>query len=266
MPIRHFEIFTGERRLIETVAVSQLKGTRLGIDGNYWLRKILVKEPSLSAMGGTPFTLRQSIENELKHFKANNIQPVFVFPGLSLIRKSKPFSNEDTRPGHRAAAWEFYEKGKLDAAMSKFANGGGFHLPDVLNLVFYILRQHKVEFIRAPYSPWAQLAYMHNHPRQIINAIYGGDELLMWNVDRIITAIDFTKGNYQTVNKKTVLGDLRVSEEQFLDICILAGFEYCPTFPPLSAISFTFNGVQELIKQHKTGFNAVCCQIPSDSY
>ncbi|CAO3594271.1 unnamed protein product [Absidia cylindrospora] len=141
--------------------------------------------------------------------------------------------------------------------MSKFASGGGFHLPDVLNLVFYILRQHKIEFIRAPYSSWAQLVYMHNHPRQIVHSIYGGEEVLMWNVDRIITAIDFNKGNYQTVNKKTVLGDLRVSEEQFLDICILAGFEYCPTFPPLAVISFTFNGVQELIKQHKTGFNAV---------
>jgi hypothetical protein len=33
---------------------------------------------------------------------------------------------------------------------------------------------------------------MLNHPRQIIHAIYGGDEVLMWNVDRIITAIDFT--------------------------------------------------------------------------
>lgn len=62
-------VFTGERRLIETVAVSQLKGTRLGVDGNYWLRKILVKEPSLTAMGGTPFTLQHAIEKELEHFK-----------------------------------------------------------------------------------------------------------------------------------------------------------------------------------------------------
>ncbi|KAI8071295.1 PIN domain-like protein [Gongronella butleri] len=192
MPIRHFEIFTGERRLIETVAVTQLKGTRLGVDGNYWLRKLLTKEPSLTAMGGVPLTLRSAVEKELEAFKQHHIQPIFVFPGLSLIRKSKPFSIEDTRPSNRATAWDFYDKGKQDAAMSKFATGGGFQLADVLNTVFHILHEHQIEYIRAPYFQWAQLADMYNNPRQVFHAIYGSDELLMFNVDKIITSLDFT--------------------------------------------------------------------------
>ncbi|KAI7897303.1 uncharacterized protein EV154DRAFT_3371 [Mucor mucedo] len=100
---------------------------------------------------------------------------------------------------------------------------------------------------------------MYTHPRQLVNAVCGGSELLMWDIDKMITTIDFEKGNYLWVSKRTVLQDLHVSDEQFLDICILAGFEYCPSFPPLntSHISFTFNGVHDLIKQHKTGFNAI---------
>ncbi|KAF7727595.1 hypothetical protein EC973_007356 [Apophysomyces ossiformis] len=259
MPIRHFDIFTAERRLIQTSAVSQMRDARLGIEGNYWLRKILAKEPAVAAMGGMPLNLRQSIEKELAAFKANHIQPIFVFPGLSITRKDKPFSSEDNRPAYRATAWDLYDKGKVELAMNSWSSSGGIHPPDLLNQVFHILHQHKVEFIRAPYSAWAQLAYMHNHPKQIVTSIYGGSELLMFNIDRVITTIDFEKGNYNWIGKKTVLQDLHVSDEQFLDICILAGFEYCPSFPPLNTnvISFTFKGVHDLIKQHKTGFNAV---------
>ncbi|CAO3685598.1 unnamed protein product [Rhizopus stolonifer] len=121
--------------------------------------------------------------------------------------------------------------------MSNWASSGGVHPADLLN----------------------SLAYMYTHPKQLVHAICGGSELLMWDVDKMITSIDFTKGNYHWINKKSVIQDLVVSDEQFLDICILAGFEYCPSFPPLSTslVSFTFKGVHDLIKQHKTGFNAV---------
>ncbi|KAL7309521.1 hypothetical protein PS15m_010389 [Mucor circinelloides] len=259
MPIRHFDIFTAERRLIQTSAVTQLKDTRLGIDGNYWLRKIVLKENTVAAMGGLPLRLTASIEKELEGFKASGIQPIFVFSGLSILRKDKPFSTEDARPSHRAAGWDFYDRGKLDLALSNWASSSGIHSAELLNTVLSILNKHNIEFIRAPYSSWAQLAYMYTHPKQLVNAVCGGSELLMWDIDKMITSIEFEKGNYHWVSKRTVLQDLHVSDEQFLDICILAGFEYCPTFPPLSTshVSFTFNGVHDLIKQHKTGFNAV---------
>ncbi|KAG2236720.1 hypothetical protein INT48_000718 [Thamnidium elegans] len=246
MPIRHFDI-------------SQLKETRLGIDGNYWIRKVVAKENAVTAMGGLPLRLVETIERELEGYKSNGIQPIFVFSGLSIIRKDKPFSTEDSRPSHRAAGWDFYDRGKVDLALSNWASSSGINSAELLNTVIHILNKNKVEFIRAPYSAWAQLAFMYTHPRQLVNAVCGGSELLMWDIDKMITTIDFEKGNYHWVSKRTVLQDLHVSDEQFLDICILAGFEYCPTFPPLntSQVSFTFNGVHDLIKQHKTGFNAV---------
>ncbi|KAI7872052.1 temperature dependent protein affecting M2 dsRNA replication-domain-containing protein [Spinellus fusiger] len=259
MPIRHFDIFTAERRLIQTSAISQLKDTRIGIDGSYWLRKILAKESAIAALGGVPLNLKHSIERELKLFKAHQIQPFFVFSGLSILRKDKPFSSEDSRPSHRATGWELLDKGKTDLALTHWSNSGGIHPADFLNQVFHILRQHGVEFIRAPYSAWAQLAYLYTHPRQLISAVYGGSELLMFSIDKIISGIDYEKLSYSWISKKTILQDLHVSEEQFLDICILAGFEYCPSFPPFNTnvISFSFKGIHELIQQHKTGLNAI---------
>lgn len=89
--------------------------------------------------------------------RANGIQPVFVFSGLSIIRKDKPFSTEDTRPSHRATAWDFYDRGKLDLALSNWASSSGIHSAELLNSVLSILNKHNVEFIRAPYSAWAQV-------------------------------------------------------------------------------------------------------------
>jgi hypothetical protein len=32
---------------------------------------------------------------------------------------------------------------------------------------------------------------MYTHPKQLVNAVYGGSELLMWDIDKMITSIDF---------------------------------------------------------------------------
>ena len=62
-------VFTAERRLLQTSGVQQLKDTRLGIEGNYWLRKILGKDPAVTAMGGIPLKLKDTVEHEIKAFK-----------------------------------------------------------------------------------------------------------------------------------------------------------------------------------------------------
>lgn len=89
--------------------------------------------------------------------RANNIQPIFVFPGLAILRKDKPFSHEDRRPVTRANGWDLYDKNRVDNALQTWGNGGGIHLADLCNYVCHILHEHGIEFIRAPYSAWAQV-------------------------------------------------------------------------------------------------------------
>lgn len=89
--------------------------------------------------------------------RSHGIQPIFVFSGLSILRKDKPFSIEDARPSHRAAGWDFYDRGKLDLALSNWGSSSGVHSADFLNTVMHILAKNNVEFIRAPYSAWAQV-------------------------------------------------------------------------------------------------------------
>nr|CAG8450832.1 4779_t:CDS:10 [Entrophospora candida]CAG8586087.1 6687_t:CDS:10 [Entrophospora candida] len=255
--IRHFEYFAGERRLLQIASLSFLKDTRLGIDGAHWLRKLLqtcAKEPAIAALGGIPIGLKNAIEEELQQFKLHGITPVFVFNGLSIIRKDKPFSSEDTRPSKRAQAWDLYEKGRMDAAYSNWVVSGSIHQPELLYFVFKILKENDVEFIRAPYLAWGQ-----RNPKGYIHAIYGSSELLMYNVEKVIISLELEKDIYTWYNKKTILHELGITDEQFLDACVLAGFEHCGTFPPLNVEynSFHFKSVLDLIKQYRTGFNAV---------
>ncbi|CAG8538773.1 13168_t:CDS:2 [Acaulospora colombiana] len=60
------------------------------------------------------------------------------------------------------------------------------------------------------------------------------------------------KGTCLWLNKKNILNDLTLTDEQFLDVCIIAGSPLSPEF-----INFNFKSVHDLIKQHRNGFSAV---------
>lgn len=70
--MNYFLVFTAERRLVQHNALSNLKDTRLGIEGTHWLRKLLqnsAKEPATAALGGIPIGLKAAIEKELELIK-----------------------------------------------------------------------------------------------------------------------------------------------------------------------------------------------------
>ncbi|KAF9582657.1 hypothetical protein BGW38_010924 [Lunasporangiospora selenospora] len=258
MPVRHLDHYTIQK--CQTQPLSTLRDIRLGIDGNVWLRKIITStsEQYLGAIGGTPSTLRAAIEKELENFKTASIHPLFVFSGLSLIRKEKPSVSDDLKIAKRNAAWDAYYAGKLETQTQFWSSLTSLHQPDLFHLVFRILREHNVDYLRAPYGTCAQLAYLEKNPKQIIHAIYAGSEALMFDVDRVITHIDFNKQTFSVIAKSLVLQDLQLSDEQFLDLCLLAGYDHCPPFPLFSTIgSYAIKSISDLLKQHRTGFNAI---------
>ncbi|KAJ1974114.1 hypothetical protein H4R35_003770, partial [Dimargaris xerosporica] len=255
MPVRHFDIFTVERSLLQHSPLPILKGTRVGIDGSYWLRRLLrseVRETFSAAMGSVPLDLTAAIEKDLRRFEAAGIQPVFVFSGVTMARKDKPFSREDLRPGRRARAWNLYSEQRTDSALSQWRTSSSVNQQDQMWEVLRILRMHNVEFLRAPYAAWGQ------HPQAPIQAIHAGTEIVVFDVDRVIVGFDFDKGTFSWMSKRAALKDLQLTNDQFLDVCILAGFDWSTTFPPLTtSMGFSFKAVHDKVKQYKSGSNAV---------
>lgn len=77
-------------------------------------------------------------------------------------------------------------------------------------------------------------------------------------MDKLITSLDLTSStpSFTFTSKRTILGDLAVNEDQFLDIGILVGFEHSPTFPP-NMHEQALKATVDMVKFYKSGHAAV---------
>lgn len=77
----------------------------------------------------------------------------------------------------------------------------------------------------------------------------------MFDVDRVITTIDFATQTFSYISKKAVLQDIALSDDQFLDLCTLAGGDHGPTFPPMFREgAFAPKTILDF-QQYRNGFN-----------
>jgi XPG N-terminal domain len=177
--VRSFDEWAANRAQI--YPLSALKDAVLGIEAAHYLNRLLTtppsREPLLSALGGFPFALKTYIENDLEILKRNGIVPLFVFSGMDLAKKDKPFSHLNDSALANTRAWELYDQHQAIQAVETFGNSGrdahetlakqellrsnrivASIKPESLFRFFQrILRVHDLEFMVAPYSAWGQV-------------------------------------------------------------------------------------------------------------
>ncbi|GAA6040406.1 hypothetical protein JCM8097_007600 [Rhodosporidiobolus ruineniae] len=265
MGIRALDIWLAERGLVKEAPLAALSGTRLGIDANHYLRKLLsVRENPdkcdtfTPAIGGAPLTLTAEIEANMHTLRTLGITPVLVFDGINPLDKGKIPQPQDERSWRRGQAWEHYEQGRVQQAQAEFGASGSILPADVLRLVQRQFKQRQTEFVVAPYLAWAQLAYLERHERAYVHAIYGANELFMFDgLDRVILDIDFQRQTISFASKAALLDSMGLSTDQFLDLAILAGFDGARTFPAIDPHDFHLRSVVDVIKTRGNGVNAV---------
>lgn len=261
MPIRGIDVYVRELKLTQETRISALSGTRLGIEGHNWLRLLLktIHDGESVALGGVAQALEAKIAKNLKLYRDNQITPIFVFSGLPVARKdNRPFIKEDTRPSVRDNAWESYRDGHTGHALNTWAKAPTLAQSDLIPFVMKVLHAHGVEYMRAPYSSWAQLAYLYRHDLQPIHAVYASLDMLMFDVDRVIIEVDQSKESFTWLLRENMLTQCGIGMDQILDICLLAGTEWCPTFPALIGDGgFAFKFAVDVVRQYRTGFNTI---------
>jgi len=74
----------------------------------------------------------------------------------------------------------------------------------------------------------------------------------------LITALDLASASpsFTFTSKRSILSDLGVSEDQFLDIGILVGFDHSPPFPP-TIHEQALKATVDMVKYYKSGHAAV---------
>ena len=78
----------------------------------------------------------------------------------------------------------------------------------------------------------SQLA--HFMARGMIQAVFGPPGLLLHGVKEVIISWDLQMGKFEWVKLSSILTEWKLSSEQFFLSCLLAGTEYCLTYPYLN--------------------------------
>jgi hypothetical protein len=265
MPIKHLENYLSERKHLQNLSLSVLSDSRLGIDASYYLKLLTEnppsREPLLAATGGLPLALTQRIESDLRALEKLRIKPVFVFPGLLPNKRWKQQHHAEHNDAcrDRREAWAKYEAGQEEAATKLFEGRNGLSQWDLWRMVLRIFRHRNVEFIIAPYVAWAQLIYLQRHPKAYIHALFGPTDALLYpGVDKLITSLDLASAtpSFSFTSKRGILADLGVTEDQFLDIGLLVGFDHSPPFPPTTHEQ-ALKATVDMVKYYKSGHMAV---------
>lgn len=106
--------------------LSNLKGSVIGVDANYYLETLLGahKEPLLSALGGFPLALENTVKKELDDLYSSGLRLHFVFNGLDFGIKDDPFRPSVKSALANASAFDVYESDRAQDAIDIFRASG----------------------------------------------------------------------------------------------------------------------------------------------
>jgi hypothetical protein len=167
--VRDFVQWTAS--LVRQGDLSELTGTRLGIEAADYLRTRIInhpdaKEPLVPALGGLPMALEKHVEADLKAFEALDIEPRFVFSGLDLGDQGDPFRQKQEEAGVNANAWNLYDNHHAAASVAKFGESSEHTAPrrDAIVLTRPSIRHARRPLSHAASDSDAAQAALHRRP------------------------------------------------------------------------------------------------------
>jgi hypothetical protein len=115
--------------LRSSMPFADLENAVIGVEASAYLKLMIEEppahEPLLAALGGDPIGLKYHIENELDKWRDNNMTPVFVFEGQSVVGKDDmTLRNARAALAKTESAWAKYAENKPDDAVKAFGASG----------------------------------------------------------------------------------------------------------------------------------------------
>mmetsp|Transcript_31504 Transcript_31504/g.67655 ORF Transcript_31504/g.67655 Transcript_31504/m.67655 type:complete len:752 (-) Transcript_31504:127-2382(-) len=256
MRVRHLQSHLSEQGLVHQNRLDKLKGARIGVDAVFWLRSIQqLKDPFADALGGIPPGMFGQVDKELESFKKYDIRPLFVFQGIAPGPQHSMFVSRLDQ--QMESAWTHLAKGNRQEAQKCFAVSTSRINGDFVYYIFHHLRAQGYECLQAPYFAGAQLAHLME--TGVVSTVFGPPGLLLYGVQTVIMQMSFTSSppTFEWVDLEMVLKKWELTKDQFVDACMLAGTEYCLTYPylnlghfqPAQPGRFNFEAAVYIIKQ-----------------
>jgi 5'-3' exonuclease len=255
MRVRQLLSYLQDENLIVQSQLEELRGLRIGFDTIYWLRTIqMLKDPFADALGGVPPCIFETIDKELAALERAGIEPVFVFEGMAPPLQHHNF-HQQMGSQQLDAAWTCLAQGQRQEAQKAFAVATSRINSDIVELVFQHLKAKGLNVFRAPYFVGAQLA--HFQDILAVHGVFGQPGLLLYGNQKVIILLDATRHMFEWVDLRVLLEHWKITHDQFIDACLLAGTEYCLTYPYLNlepfqvpGKGFRFEVAVEFIRNH----------------
>ncbi|GAW80461.1 hypothetical protein, conserved [Plasmodium gonderi] len=236
MRVRRLQSYLTEHKLLKKSALDEIKNLTLGIDALYFLRTSNELKDILSDVSGciSP-CIYHLIDKECEKFKNLNIDVIFVFDGIT-PRAHTLFS----APVHHIMeeGWAHYVNNEEKLSYSNFSRIPNICNSDVTFLLFHYLKNKGFKCMYAPYLAISQLSYFFHI--NMIDLVYGPPTIILQNVSKVIVNFQWDENYFEWVDLLFLLNMWNITNEQFMDACLLAGTEYCLTFPYLTLSHFNY--------------------------
>ncbi|KAH8425315.1 MKT1 family protein [Aspergillus melleus] len=245
MPIRLLDEWAAPRT--QSLPLSVLKGAVVGIDASHYISQHLLqpstREPLLVALGGFPFALKTNIERELQTLKELGVSCFFVFNGLDFGTKDqRPIVQPESARSFEQA-WDLYDQQQADQVVDAFSGAGTPRPESLYRFLQRILLAHGINYMVAPYNAAAQLSHLTKGSNPLVDAVWGPSEVLLFDIDKLITRVDADPAQFSFLSKQTCQDDLgRLSTEQFIDFGLLLGSSFLSTCPLFENSAFPGKG------------------------
>ena len=218
---------------IRRTNIGNLLGRQIAIDASMQIYQFLVAVRQMSQQlvdpEGNPTSHLQGVMTRTIRFLTNGIKPIYVFDGKPPEMKSSELQKRAERKAEAEKALaESIEAGNEEDA-DKFARRAVRMSHEHIEECKRLLDLMGVPYVQAPCEAEAECAALCRAGLAYATATEDMDALAHES-PILIRHLSYSQGNQDEVieiNQKLVLEELQLTQEQFIDFCILCGCDYC---------------------------------------
>lgn len=250
--------------------LSNLTGRKIAIDASMAMYQFLIAVRTAERSGHASMLTNEAGEvtshiqgmfNRTIKLLSAGVKPVYVFdgkpPGMKSDELAKRTAKRIQAESDLAAAKEADDAAEVDRFSRRLVKVTKQHNEDCKEL----LRLMGVPVINAPCEAEAQCAELAKKGRVYATATEDMDALT-FRTPKLLRKMTFSAGNKQPIleiDVELVLAGLQLSYEQFVDLCILCGCDYCSSIKgigPKTALKLmrlhgSIEGVVRALKKDK---------------
>ena len=180
--------------------------------------------------------------NKTLSFLDKGIIPIFVFDGKPPQLKQKIL---DTRKQIRKKALEKLSDAQNDLDKIKYLKRSVWISREQMDQCRELLFLMGIPYINAPEEADSELSYLCKS--NLVYAVLTEDmDILTFGSPRIIRNLTSSKKIPIEIELEKVLNHLSITYEQFIELCILFGCDYCPNLTDIK-----YNAIFEIYSKHK---------------